>query len=73
MYFRHCIRQCIFAIALPVENGVDIHLKNKIEYPSPKDSWWQIWPCGFEEDETCTNGQTTDDRWSEKITLSVSL
>ena len=32
-------RQCIFAIALTVEKGVDLNLKNKTEYPSTKDSW----------------------------------
>ena len=75
----------LFHNYLPFEKGVALHL-NKLEYPSPKDALCQFgwnWPStrgSGEEDENVkslqtegqTDRQTTDDRWSEKLTWAFS-
>ena len=60
MYFRYL---CNY---LPLEKGGALHL-SKLESPSSKDAWFQVWPSGSgEEGENVkslqTDGQTDDER-----------
>ena len=71
-----------FCNYLPLEKGGALHL-NKLESPSPKDAlcqvwlnlaqwfWRRRWKCEKFTDRR-TDRQTTDDRWSEKLTWAFS-
>ena len=76
----------LFRNYLPLEKGEDLYL-NKLESPSPKDAlcqvwlklaqwfWRRRWKCEkFTDGQTdrWTDRQTTDDRWSEKLTWAFS-
>ena len=72
----------LFRNYLPLEKGGALHL-NKLESPSPKDAlcqvglklaqwfWRRRWKCEKFTDGR-TDRQTTDDRWSEKLTWAFS-
>ena len=72
----------LFRNYLPFEKGGALHLI-KIESPSPKDAlcqvwlklahwfWRRRWKCEKFTDRQ-TDRQTTDDRWSEKLTWAFS-
>ena len=76
----------LFCNYLPSEKGEALHL-NKLESPSPRDTLCQVWlklaqwfsrrrwKCEKFTDKQSdgwTDGQTTDHRWSEKLTWAFS-